>query len=982
MNDKESGDMDPDSLLNQLLSQDQPQYKHSAGQLNIKNIRERFLNALKEVSRLEKVLEEKNTLLATSAKEKERLIHAINKAFEDKKRLHDRLADFDIVRNMEIAELRQGVEEIMSGRHRLLKENEDIVEDIFERDKTIDELRYTIEKKELQLQEVQTDLYTAIETMRDIESKYKDMETQYKGIEQEKNILKEKLNAAIDQQETGVSEETEEYRRLLEISTSEKEAVERQLSWLRQQRAIDISEYQSMAAETKDLNLKLTEAERELSLLKEENAAGEILKEVEERYNDLEVKYKLIEGERDGLKEKLSRMENEISLLNSLLSESEKEKESFNTEGVSFGKTLELKDKEIEDLKSQFNADTRKHILEIERLTDEKVSLEADIGEIREELERKDKSISELEEQTDKDISEHQVAIEKLTAEKDELNLKLTEVEKELALIKEENIAIEALREVESRYKELEVKHTGTEEERDILKDKLDMIAHDIAQKAEIEAEYRNKIEELDSIIAALKITVDEKIDENASLENEISILNSLLGEKKKEEERVNAERANLEKTLQLKDEAIKNLKSQYDADAKRLELEIERLTDEKTVLETDIKEVRGELEKQKKFLDLSDAEKHEIERRLSEALKDNDNELNLKLTETNKEFILLKEKSAATLREFESGYNALKENYKAIESERDALKEKLNIMARELAQRADVENEYRSRIEALNNVISDLKAMTERKADENIALKNDIELLNKQIKENQEKTKEYLEVILSEMRAKKEADGGMDNKESSPDKKLIFLEDERSRDTGMEHPGKMIYVEPPRSRWIKKIAIGIIVLVILGIAGMFLVDRLNTDKISIQKPVSPPASQKTLWLEGSRQVNIKDFVITVTFLTPELMESLGMSSKISQEGMLKNYYYLLELKAEKGCIPDGFVNSLGDKVSFISGSGTLIKSKREFSAERAVIYSADACDGEPGIISSKCVMYIEKEYNPQGIVVEGVAKDSPVVIR
>ncbi len=147
MNNRELGNTDPDFTINQLLSQDQSLLKHNLGQINIKHVRERFSKALNEITRLEKIIEDKNMLLATSAKEKERLLHTLNKAIEDKKRLYNKFADFDVLRNMEIAEIKQSAEKMVSKINHLRKETNELIDDIFEKDKTIEEMKHTSQEK-------------------------------------------------------------------------------------------------------------------------------------------------------------------------------------------------------------------------------------------------------------------------------------------------------------------------------------------------------------------------------------------------------------------------------------------------------------------------------------------------------------------------------------------------------------------------------------------------------------------------------------------------------------------------------------------------------------------------------------------------------------------------------------------------------------------------------------------------------------------
>ncbi|MDI6745308.1 MAG: hypothetical protein QMD07_08035 [Thermodesulfovibrionales bacterium] len=185
MGDREFEDINPEGLINRLQTQDSgPQLKPEP--VNTEIVRGRFFKALKEIAHLEKAIEEKNTALAAIAGEKDRLFHALNKSFEDKKRLQDRIADIDIVRNMEIAEFKTGLDKLSDERDFLLKEKNELIEDCYKRDKAIEDLKYTIERKELQLKESQADMDTALEAVRKTELKCKELETRYKELEQRK----------------------------------------------------------------------------------------------------------------------------------------------------------------------------------------------------------------------------------------------------------------------------------------------------------------------------------------------------------------------------------------------------------------------------------------------------------------------------------------------------------------------------------------------------------------------------------------------------------------------------------------------------------------------------------------------------------------------------------------------------------------------------------------------------------------------------
>ena len=282
--------MDPDFILNQILSKsetsrgEKESRSEPASKPDIKYIRERFLNALREITGLEKALEEKNTQLAIVAKEKERLVHALNKVFEDKKRLHDRLADFEILRNMEILEFKQGVEKMMAEKNHLLKESKELIEDIFTKEQAIYELRNTVEIKGIQLREAQNDLLTAIKTLRGIESKYKILEKNYKAIEHEKDSLKEKLAAIIDRKKL-------EGGSFFEREANRKEPIE-----LSGQMASEISEYQAtiekLSSEINELNLKIVESEKEKDSFNNERTNFEnVLQSKEDEIEDLKEQF-------------------------------------------------------------------------------------------------------------------------------------------------------------------------------------------------------------------------------------------------------------------------------------------------------------------------------------------------------------------------------------------------------------------------------------------------------------------------------------------------------------------------------------------------------------------------------------------------------------------------------------------------------------------------------------------------------------------
>lgn len=360
--------MDPESSLNNLQSQKQSPHKDDAEHLDIKAIKERFLNALKEVARLERIIEEKNTQLAVAAEEKDRLLRSLDKAFGKERQLHDKIADFDIVRNMELLEAREEIKFLTNEINRLNKESGDLIEEVFKEDKTIEELRRIPEGKEPEHGEAEAKLYLSDEDMEEIEAGYKDP-AGYKALEKERDELKEKFIMATSELAQKAEIESEYLGRLEEFKKT-----------------------------ISGLTTKLDEKIKENSSLKDEIAElGSLLDENKQAVN------KSI-NERASLDENIQSKEREIKELNER-----------------HDSALKLSVSEIEKLNVQ-KTELEAGMRETERRSNEFIG----------ELSSKDRLISELKEQADKNISGYQAEIEGLKAENDALNLKFAGVQSEV----------------------------------------------------------------------------------------------------------------------------------------------------------------------------------------------------------------------------------------------------------------------------------------------------------------------------------------------------------------------------------------------------------------------------------------------------------------------------------------------------------------------------------------------------------------------
>ena len=294
MGNREFEDITPEGLINRLQTQEpsgaRPMHGQGAEPLNTEIIRERFFKALKEIAHLEKALEEQNTALASTAEEKDRLFHALNKAFEDKKRLQDRIADIDIVRNMEIVDFKTGLDKLRDELDFLLKEKDELIEDLYKRDRTIDELKYTIEKKGLQLQEIQADMDTALEAMRKTELKCKELETHHKAVEQRQTGFVETSPLILNNLSQDTEAEPERLNKIeylnntlaaLKTEIDEKTA---ENVFLRNEISLNLTDRDSISSsggeetpETEDISLKLAlAAGRDAATPREEKAAKKL----------------------------------------------------------------------------------------------------------------------------------------------------------------------------------------------------------------------------------------------------------------------------------------------------------------------------------------------------------------------------------------------------------------------------------------------------------------------------------------------------------------------------------------------------------------------------------------------------------------------------------------------------------------------------------------------------------------------------------
>ncbi|MDO9289565.1 MAG: hypothetical protein Q7T83_12355 [Thermodesulfovibrionales bacterium] len=357
--------MDPESSLNNLQSQqarEQSPQKDDTGHPDIKVIKERFLNALKEIARLERIIEEKNTQLAVTAEEKDRLLHSLDKAFEKERQLHDKIADLDILRNVELLEAREEVKLLTNEINRLNKESGSLIEEVFKKDKIIEELRHIPEGKEPEHGVAETKLYPSGE---DMEGRYKDL-AGYKAIEKERDGLKEKLIMATSDLAKKAEIASEHLNRLEEFKKT--------ISGLTMKMDEKIKENSSIKNEIS-----------EFSPLLDENKKG-----VNKSINDLEETLQLKKQEMEALKSlydaDTKRLESEIERLSAEKSGFEKTIRDMESRNNEYLGELSSKDKLISELKEQMDKDISWYPAEMEKPEAEKEALSPEPAEGKKEV--------------------------------------------------------------------------------------------------------------------------------------------------------------------------------------------------------------------------------------------------------------------------------------------------------------------------------------------------------------------------------------------------------------------------------------------------------------------------------------------------------------------------------------------------------------------------------------------------------------------
>lgn len=140
----------------------------------------------------------------------------------------------------------------------------------------------------------------------------------------------------------------------------------------------------------------------------------------------------------------------------------------------------------------------------------------------------------------------------------------------------------------------------------------------------------------------------------------------------------------------------------------------------------------------------------------------------------------------------------------------------------------------------------------------------------------------------------------------------------------------------------------------------------------------------ESLWAINTKNVRGDNFEISVTRLSEKLLYKLPIASRLSQKELSENGFYLVKIKALKGCIPDDFVKSTQRYISLINKEGKLIKPKEFAGLDgiKKVIYKPNICQKESGIVFTHFYIACPKELSLVGISIDGLEKDYPLTVK
>jgi hypothetical protein len=171
------------------------------------------------------------------------------------------------------------------------------------------------------------------------------------------------------------------------------------------------------------------------------------------------------------------------------------------------------------------------------------------------------------------------------------------------------------------------------------------------------------------------------------------------------------------------------------------------------------------------------------------------------------------------------------------------------------------------------------------------------------------------------------------------------------------------------------------ILFAVIAIAGFFLY-RGGFFPLSSAAPQKEASrTQDSRHDAGTLRVVRDGFGVSFVFLTREAIAALSLSEVITEASQSQNLYGLLEIRAEKGCIPETFASAWAEQVSFADGKGGTVRPS-EVGGESRVVYNPKACGGAPGPVFLRGIVTAAKGEPVKRVSIRGLVPGDPIVFE
>ncbi len=450
---------------------------------NSSKIKDKFLAVAKEKSHLETIILHQTDIIKKLEKEKSSLTDTTKRLSEDIKNMKEKLLDFDLLRNMEISELKKKIETLMPKNKKLaeekelilknryienllkekqklenhlleaekelkdkdtlinriteeqgkinvdniplIKEKEELNSKITSMQETIDELQNLINVKETEIKETEINLSNAETRIEEIEAERASLENNYREIEHERHTLKTQLDA-LSEQISGLSQEKSDIddglNQKINSYTSEISELRDKIDELSLSLEEKIKENEEIKEGLSVSNLQSTQVEKELH-----EKISSMMNELSQKDEILTEKTEAHEKEKEDLLVKISEYESNISKLEDEYRKIKTEIELIRNTASEYVGLIKESNREKKELEEQLS-----------EVFEKVIGLEEELEKQQSVTSSKDQHFSELNQKYNAEISAFKTDIERLKSENAELKQYSHDMEETINLLSSE----------------------------------------------------------------------------------------------------------------------------------------------------------------------------------------------------------------------------------------------------------------------------------------------------------------------------------------------------------------------------------------------------------------------------------------------------------------------------------------------------------------------------------------------------------------